>query len=114
MSGERRQHPRVEVLAQVQVTRDAEVHVMSTSDISRGGIFIQGDPADAPDLLPGVDCDLVLFDADADREEVMVRATVVHIVDRPDAKGFGLRFKTFMPGHAARLKTVLTELDPEA
>ncbi|MCK5798890.1 MAG: PilZ domain-containing protein [Deltaproteobacteria bacterium] len=112
VTAERRLHRRVDLLAQVQMTRSSEVHIMSTVDISRGGVFVQGDPNDAPELTSGIDLDLVLFCADDPRHEIVVRATIVRVVSLEKATrelpgGFGLRFSLFAPGHYERLCQIL-------
>jgi hypothetical protein len=96
---ENRTHPRVDLFAQVQVTRDSEVHVMSARNISRGGIFIQGEPAEIPDLRPGVEVEIVIFVGDdlglADGlADVRLGARVVRVEERgrADVPGFGLQF----------------------
>ncbi len=116
---ERRLHHRVEMLAQVQVSRHSDVHIMDTRDISRGGVFIQGDPAASPEIATGVDLDLVLFFADNVHDEVSVRATVVRVVEPADATpdnpaGFGLRFTLFTPGHDTRLTQILANAEERA
>lgn len=58
---EQRKHQRYELYAQVQVSRDAEVHIMSTNDISHGGLFLQGKPSDYPDLKIGTNLEITLF-----------------------------------------------------
>jgi len=90
----RRDHPRSELLAQVQVRRELEVHIMPAFNISGGGVFVQGEPTDYPELQPGTELELVIFDADdPSRDDVSVRAAVARTEQRPGlAHGFGLRF----------------------
>lgn len=90
---------------------------MDTLDISRGGVFIQGNPEEFPELSPGVDLDLVLFFTDDLHDDVVVRATVVRVVDSAgpgSCPGFGLRFKFFTPGHYPRLTQILAGADGRA
>jgi len=68
---ERRAHPRFELLAEVQVTRDSECHVMATRNVSKGGLFLQGDPAQHSDLKVGAEVELLITDADDPEGEVV-------------------------------------------
>lgn len=90
----RRAHPRFELLAQVQVRRELEVHIMPAVNISGGGVFVRGEPTDYPELRPGTELELVIFDADdPSGGDVAVRAAVARTEERPGlAHGFGLRF----------------------
>jgi hypothetical protein len=89
---EQRQSPRIELYAQVQVTRESACHVMATGNISRGGVFIQGDPVDHPDLTLGASVELVLFDPeDPDHAGVSLEGVVVHVREG-QRQGFGVKF----------------------
>jgi len=98
--GERRADPRVELIAQVQVTHNnrvhGEVHIMSTQNISLGGVFVQGDPVEYPDLQQGVQVELLIFNPeDPDGEDVQLRAEIVRVegTNGPAGHpGFGLQF----------------------
>jgi hypothetical protein len=91
-----RSHGRVDLLAQVQVTREAEVYIMSTMNISRGGVFIRCDPSECPDLRAGAQVEIVIFVAeDPGVEDVSLQARIVRV--EPQARGqipsgFGLQF----------------------
>jgi c-di-GMP-binding flagellar brake protein YcgR len=92
---EHREHPRVDLFAQVQVTGEAEVHIMSARNISRGGIFLQGEPTEFPGLQPGVEVAIVIFvGEELGLAEVRLRARVVRVDERGKAAipGFGLQF----------------------
>ena len=94
-SVERRAHPRFELLAQVQVARESEVHIMSADRISRGGVFVQGEPSEYPDLQVGTHVEVVVFDADhPGQEDLALEAQVVRVEGEASAyqPGFGLKF----------------------
>lgn len=91
-----RAHPRFDLLAQVQVTRHSEVYIMSTRNVSRGGIFIQGDPQEYPELKVGTQVELVIFNPDdPGQDDVTLTAMVVRrdrVSGREARAGFGLQF----------------------
>ena len=115
---ERREHERVDLLAQVQVTRESEVHILSTSNISHGGVFLLADPAEVPDLERGAEVELVIFPTTEPTEEndetqemtVSAQAKVVRIEDGKmpgrDA-GFGLRILKIDPDNRQRLRKLI-------
>ena len=111
LPGNQRRHPRVDLFAQVQVSKDSEVYIMSTANISRGGVFIQGDPADYPDLSQGTTVDLCIFAGeDVGVPEARIRARVVHVAEATKpAPGFGLEFvPPFQPEQRRLLDQLLT------
>ncbi|MEK6608835.1 MAG: PilZ domain-containing protein, partial [Myxococcota bacterium] len=81
---DRRKNPRVELMAQVQVTRDADVHILRARDVSRGGMFLSGSPDVYAEFVSGADLDVVLFGAGAehgdDLGDVTARARIVRVV----------------------------------
>lgn len=91
---DRRVHPRYELFAQIQLSRDAEVYVMSTENISEGGVFVQGDPEDFPSLEVGSEVELLLFPAENLMLELSCRARVVRVQQGAGAvpPGYGLMF----------------------
>jgi hypothetical protein len=56
----RRSSPRLEVFAQAEVV-GKDVHIVEVRNMSSGGIYLVGTTAEYPDLLPGVELDLVIF-----------------------------------------------------
>ncbi|MCC6748289.1 MAG: PilZ domain-containing protein [Deltaproteobacteria bacterium] len=109
---EKREFPRAEVFAQVQISQDAEVHIMSTSNISRGGVFIQGSPADYPDLRVGAVVDLQIFASEGSElgDDVSCRAKVVRtqpVGTKATGPGFGLQFLDIDPENVRRLEALL-------
>ena len=112
MSPERRAHPRVELFAQVQVTRESEVHILEMANISRGGAFLQAEPREMPEIQVGVDLELLIFCADDIGQDVACRAKVVRVVDQSHAprRGFGVAFTAVDPQNMARLERFLPGL----
>jgi hypothetical protein len=104
---EKRLHPRHDLLAQVQVSAEAEVHVMSTDNISLGGVFIQGVPGEYPEITIGAELDLLIFDANEMGGDVRCRARVVRIEADGDRTGFGLKFVDLTQPNTARLRRLL-------
>ena len=111
----RRAHPRVELLAQVQVKRDLEVHIMEALNISIGGIFIQGQPEEYPDLAVGTTVELMIFDPDSpDGTDVTLKA---HVVRREVGEnegmspGFGLRFADMDGDKLEHLCTLISKAE---
>ena len=107
---EQRGHPRVDLLAQVQVTRDSEIYVMAAASISRGGVFIQGDPAECPDLTPGAAVELVIFATeDLGVDEAHAEARIVRVVQAGSRfpPGFGLQLINLAPAQAQLLERLV-------
>src|SRR5262249_35399039 len=50
---ERRHHPRVPLLAEVQCQTAGEVYVLPVRDASLGGVFLEGNPEQCPALKKG-------------------------------------------------------------
>lgn len=111
-TAENRRFARIEYLAQVQLSRDTEVHIMSTRNISRGGVFIQGHPPEFPELRVGAQVELVIFDADRPGEtDVALSALVVRIemATRPGGLGgFGLQFVNLTKRNLNELERLIT------
>lgn len=111
MLDEKRAHPRIDLLAQVQVTQDSEVYIMSTANISRGGIFIQGNPAEFPELRQGSRVELVIFASeDIGVEDARLDARVVRVEDsglEGRLPGFGLEFTSKHPDQLSALESLI-------
>lgn len=107
--GERRNHPRYELFAQIQLSQDAEIYVMSTENISEGGVFVQGDPEDFPSLDVGSEVELLLFPAENLMLELSCRAHVVRVQEASEAAppGYGLMFDDVDEGSRERLAQLL-------
>jgi hypothetical protein len=110
---DKRAHPRFELLAQVQVARDSEVHIMPADKISRGGVFVQGEPDEYPDLKVGAQVELVVFDAEHPGEQdLSLEAKVVRVEDqRSNSRlGFGLQFTELGTFESGALEELLERL----
>jgi len=107
---ERRAHPRVDLLAQVQVNRRSEVHILPAINVSRGGLFLKTDPERTPDLTAGVEVELLIFPADGEGEDVALDAEVVR-VERSTVpgrcSGVGLRFLRVSDESEHKLERIL-------
>src|SRR3954453_23609704 len=55
-----RKSQRIEVYAQAEV-RGSEIKIMAVRNVSAGGVYLEGTPAEYPDLRPGTEIDLVIF-----------------------------------------------------
>lgn len=56
----RRRSPRIEVFAQAEVTA-GDIRIMEVRNVSAGGVYLVGTPAQYPELTPSRDLSLVLF-----------------------------------------------------
>lgn len=110
----RRRSPRIEVYAQAEV-KGSEVHIMEVRNVSQGGIYLVGTPAEYPDLTPGTDLDLVIFgleDGAGDDPDfnVSCRATVIRIDEGNPGKrpaGFGATLAPVDEENRERLTNLL-------
>jgi hypothetical protein len=108
---DRRAYRRSEILAQVQVSRESEVHIMS-AQISRGGMFVHGEPTEYPDLRVGTEVEVVVFDVvRPGSDDVSLDAKVVRIEEGlADKHGFGLQFEGLSHYEVGALQTLLDRL----
>lgn len=60
MSPERRFAPRYDLIAQANIASGDEAFLMPVRNISTTGAFLEGDPAEHPDLKVGVELEIVL------------------------------------------------------
>lgn len=107
---EKRTHPRAELLAQVQVAQDSEVYIMSTRNISRGGLFIVGDPSEYPELISDMEVTLVIFAADdLSLKDVHAKAKIIRVEKGHGLlnSGFGLQFTTIEKDQIENLDQIL-------
>lgn len=107
---ELRLHPRVDLFAQVQVSKQSEVYIMSTANISRGGLFVSGDPREYPELVEGATVELVVFAGeDLGVEDARLRGRVVRVVPAGQGPlpGFGVQFLPLEAAEARGLDRLL-------
>lgn len=101
---ERRRHRRIDILAEVHLTRDADVSVFRTANASLGGLFLLGTAQASIEMRPGTDVDVILFAGEGnDLEEVAARARVV----RAEPHGYALAFTSLDERNRARLAALL-------
>ena len=90
---DRRSFPRVELIAQVQLSHGGEVEMFRCGNASLNGLFLEADPAVHPHLERGTKLDLaILPDDDLVGEPIAVKATVMRVVQPGHgvAGGFGV------------------------
>ena len=106
LPSERRKHPRVGLIAQVQVKRGGEVEILQARNVSIGGVFLEGEPRNHPQLALGVELDLALVpEDDAEGHPIIMRAKVAR-VERGAQPGFGvsiIRIDTYSQGRLSAL-----------
>src|SRR5579884_3558243 len=90
---ERRQHKRVDIIAQVQLKTGGDVLLLQAKNISVGGMFLEGEPKEHPQLAPPVAVDVALSpEDDLEGEPILMKARIVRISrgDGDQPPGFGL------------------------
>jgi hypothetical protein len=115
MGAERRQHERVAILAQVQLSRESEVLVVSATNVSQGGAFLDAPLSQHPELAPGVSFDLVLCTTEdshmAGHGVVHARAQVVRLDEA--MRGVGVEFVAIDDDNRSRLKLLIARAKQE-
>lgn len=115
---ERRQHPRYDVLAQVEIRGDDTALVMSVRNISAGGLYVDLDSPDpgtlGPALAPGQRATVFLDASDGDDESLSVtrEAEILRIDSRGPggSGGMAMRWQPASAEVAARFARVLEAL----
>jgi hypothetical protein len=109
----RRAHPRVELVATVEVAAsDGELVVLTATNLSMGGVFLEANPLEHPTLRRGVLVDLSISLADsADASDSSPHAPPPPQVVR--AKGKIVRIQMPAPNIPSGYGLVITEL-PQA
>jgi PilZ domain len=104
---ERREHPRVELIAQVQVKRSTEILILQARNVSFGGVFLEGNPKDYPQLGVGmeVECSLSPED-DPEGKTIEMRARIARI-ERSGQIGFGLSIVRIDANSQGRLAALI-------
>ena len=82
-----RKSPRIEVYAQAEVRASAgvaDVAIMAVRNVSAGGVYLEGTPAEYPQIKPGTEMDLVIFGSeeglgDDPEFNIVCRARVIRI-----------------------------------
>jgi hypothetical protein len=113
-----RRSPRIEVFAQAQV-RGSDIHIVSIRNVSSGGAYLEGTPADYPELKPGVAFNLVIFGSEEGMGDdpdfnISCRAKVIRVdAGFPDKRppGFGCTIDPIDQDHRDRLTNLLLRAD---
>lgn len=92
MSEERRQHPRIELVAQAEIEASEVTHLLRVVNASRGGVFLKATPENYPDFVAGVEVKLHLIPDAEDAKDVRATGKIVRIQDGGDEPGFAVEF----------------------
>jgi hypothetical protein len=110
----RRRSPRIEVFAQAEV-KARDVQIMEVRNVSAGGVYLVGTPAQYPELTPGRDLGLVIFgseDGIGDDPEfnIVCNARIIRIDEGNPGKrppGFGATIDPLDDDNRERLTKLL-------
>ncbi len=113
-----RRSPRIEVFAQAQV-RGSDIHILPIRNVSAGGAYLEGTPAEYPDLRPGVELQLVIFGSEEGMGDdpdfnITCRARVIRVDEGFPGKrppGFGCTIDPIDQDHRDRLTNLLLRAD---
>ncbi len=114
----KRKSPRIEVYAQAEV-KGCEIHIMDVRNVSAGGIYLVGTPAEYPDLRPSTNLELVIFGSedglgDDPDFNVVCHATIIRIDEGSPGKrppGFGATIAPIDEENRTRLSNLLLRAD---
>jgi hypothetical protein len=112
---ERRQHPRIDLAAQVEVSASEVMHLLRAVNASRGGIFLEGAPKNYPHFVEGLEvavhiCEIEGSAVESEQEvDVEARARIVRIeaAEGEQGGGFALEFVSLDEDNQARLDALL-------
>jgi hypothetical protein len=114
---ERRHAPRYELIAQANVGAAGESYLMPVRNISATGAYLEGNPADHPDLKPGVEIELVLSASapgmgDDEVDNIPCRGRVARVEPAKGSRtgGFGLTLEAVTREDGLRLKALIGRL----
>jgi hypothetical protein len=110
-----RKSPRIEVYAQAEVRGTNDVSIMAVRNVSAGGVYLEGTPAEYPDLRPGTEIELVIFGSeeglgDDPEFNITCRAKVIRVDPGFAAKrppGFGVTIDPVDQDNRDRLTNLL-------
>jgi PilZ domain-containing protein len=104
---ERREHPRVDLIAQVQVKRTSEILILQARNVSFGGVFLEGNPKEYPQLGVGMEVDISLApEDDPESQTIEMRARIARI-ERSGQLGFGLSIIRIDANSQGRLNALI-------
>jgi len=106
------------VYAQAEV-KSCEIHIMDVRNLSAGGVYLVGTPAEYPDLRPGTNFELVIFGSedgvgDDPDFNVACHATIIRIDEGSPGKrpaGFGATLAPIDEDNRTRLTNLLLRAD---
>jgi hypothetical protein len=113
---ERRLAPRYEVIAQANISSGDEATLLPVRNLSSTGAFLEGNPADHPDLKLGAELEVTLsasdpsqVDADGEVIDVRCKGRVARVEPAKATRvgGFGLTLAPATREDDARLRTLL-------
>ena len=108
MDDDRRQHPRIELVAQAEIATSDVLHLLRVVNASRGGVFLRATPENYPDFREGIEVKLHLMPESDDDEKPDLNATgkIVRVQTGDDA-GFAIEFTQIEDTHIEILETLL-------
>jgi hypothetical protein len=114
----RRRSPRIEVFAQAEL-QGQDIRIMEVRNLSSGGIYLVGTAAEYPDLVPGVDLELVIFGTEEGMGDdpdfnISCHARIIRIDSGNPAKrppGFGATIDPVDEDNRERLTNLLLRAD---
>lgn len=113
---ERRQHPRYEVLAQVEIRGGENTLVVPVRNISVGGLYVDLDDHDpntlGSSIAAGQRATIFLDASDGNEDLVISRDADILRIDRPEVGrgGMAMRWAEIAPEEAERFTRVLTAM----
>jgi hypothetical protein len=118
-SADRRHAARYELIAQANVVSGDEAYLLPVRNLSMTGAFLEGSPAEHPDLKPGVELEVTVSASDAamgDEDVINVRCkgrvARVEPARLPSVGGFGITMEPATKEDAERLHALLGRLTP--
>jgi hypothetical protein len=114
-----RAHPRYDLAAQVEVSTGDEVLIFRARNASKGGLFLETNPADHPGLAVGMQVTIYVChieevdhaDAEPTTEDVLVRAqaSIVRVEKAEHGKraGFAVQFSALTRDNEQRLERLV-------
>jgi hypothetical protein len=116
-TAERRATQRFEIIAQANVVSGGDTYLMSVRNISAAGAFLEGQPRDHADLVPGVEIEVAISATspgigDDDVINIDCRGRVARIELRTSASpaGFGVTLEPKTAQDRERLENLLARL----
>lgn len=107
---DRRRHPRVDLLAQAQVSSMGEVYLLTVRNASRTGLYLDGPPGRHPELQLDIAVDVQITPLEQpEAAPIGLQARVVRIDHDPERPGFALEIEVMDDRSAVALEALLGE-----